>query len=386
MISGLAPLRDSFETLPRGAAGVTIAPYDAGDGPMRRLMILAFALSLSAAAAAGPYQVPHNGYGQPDFTGAWSNATLTPQARPALYGTRKVFTPDEVKLVEGVEAAKDAAGRKSTANAGSNVGAYDRGWIDNGVSVMRVGGEPRTSLITTPDGQPPPHRGAPAHVLPANAGSPEAAREAIRQSAQFDQFEAQGSEAAGHMGDFDNPEGRGVGERCLIGFGRNAGPPMFPNGWYNNNYQIQQGKDAVAIVVEMVHDARIVRLNAAHRTDDVRPWFGDSVGRYEGDTLVVETDHFPKEQAYDGAWTDLKVTERFTRVAEGRLLYRFTVEAPSVWDKPWGGEYEFHTLKGRVYEYACHEGNYALPGILAGARAAERQAAQANAPAKTAGR
>ena len=160
---------------------------------------------------------------------------------------------------------------------------------------------------------------------------------------------------------------------------------MFPNGWYNNNYIIQQGRDSVAIVVEMVHDARVVRLNAPHRTDDVRPWFGDSVGHYEGDTLVVETDHFPEAQAYDGAWRDLKVTERFTRVGPDRILYRFSVEAPSVWDKPWGGEYEFHALKGQVYEYACHEGNYALPGILAGARAAERQAAQAGA-AKSAGR
>jgi len=354
----------------------------------RTAMMLGAALALAggaAVAAGAPYKVAHNGYGQPDLTGAWSNATLTPQARPALYGARRAFSPDEVKLLEGVEAAKDAAGRKSTADTGANVGAYDRGWIDNGVSVMRVNGEPRTSLITTADGQPPPHRGAPPHVAPPNAGSAQAVREAIAQAAKFDQFEAQGSESAGRMGGFDNPESRGVGERCIVGFGRNAGPPMFPNGWYNNNYILQQGRDSVAIVVEMVHDTRIVRLNAAHRADDVRPWFGDSVGHYEGDTLVVETDHFPKEQAYDGAWQDLKVTERFTRVGPDRMLYRFTVEAPSVWDKPWGGEYEFHALKGQVYEYACHEGNYALPGILAGARAAERQAAQA-AGAKTAGR
>src|SRR6185312_12668198 len=182
-----------------------------------------------------------------DLTGAWSNATLTPQARPALYGTRRAFNPDEVKLLEGVEAAKDAAGRKSTSDTGANVGAYDRGWIDNGVSVMRVGGEPRTSLITTADGQPPPHRGAPPHVAPPNAGSAQAVREAIAQAAKFDQFEAQGSESAGRMGGFDNPESRGVGERCIVGFGRNAGPPMFPNGWYNNNYQFVQGKDEVEI-------------------------------------------------------------------------------------------------------------------------------------------
>jgi hypothetical protein len=345
-----------------------------------------FVLGLAAAGAvqAQPYHAPKNGYGQPDLSGDWSNATLTPQSRPALYGTRRAMTPEEVRLLEGAEAAKDAQGRKSTANAGSNVGAYDRGWIDNGVSVMRVAGEPRTSLITTADGQPPPHRGQPPRTLPANAGSREAGLEAVKQAAGFDQFEAQGSESAGHMGNFDNPEGRSVGERCIVGFGRNAGPPMFPNGWYNNNYILQQGRDAVAIVVEMVHDARIVRLNARHRTDDVRPWFGDSIGWYEGDTLVVETDHIPQAQAYDGAWQDLKVTERFTRVGKDRLDYRFTIESPSVWAKPWGGEYEFHALKGQVYEYACHEGNYALPGILSGARAAERQAAAA--PGKTAGR
>ncbi len=341
-------------------------------------------LALAATAHAGAYKAPKNGYGQPDFTGAWSNATLTPQARPALYGTRAVQTPEEVRLLEGAEAAKDAAGAKSTGGDGANVGAYDRGWIDNGVHVMRVNGQPRTSLITTPDGQPPVHRGQPPHALPANAGSPEAGRQAVKDTTAFDQFAAQGSEQAGRMGNFDNPESRSVGERCIVGFGRNAGPPMFPNGWYNNNYQIQQGKDAVAIVVEMVHDARVIRLNAQHRTDDLRPWFGDSVGHYEGDTLVVETDHIPQQQAFDGAWKDLKVTERFTRVGPDRLLYRFTVEAPSVWDKPWGGEYEFHPLKGQVYEYACHEGNYALPGILSGARAAEHQAAAERA--KSAGR
>jgi hypothetical protein len=357
---------------------------------MKRTLILAacgLAFAAGAAAAAAPYKAPRNGFGQPDLTGDWSNATLTPQARPALFGTRRALTPEEVAGLEGASAAKDAAGRANSnaAGASDNVGAYDRGWIDNGVKVMRVNGEPRTSLITTADGQPPPPRGAPAHVLPPGAGSPEAGREAVRQAAQFDQFEAQGSEAAGHMGNFDNPEGRSVGERCIVGFGRNAGPPMFPNGWYNNNYEIRQGKDAVAIVVEMVHDVRVVRLGGAHRADDVRPWFGDSVGRYEGDTLVVETDHFPEAQAFFGAWKDLKVTERFTRVGKDRLLYRFTVEAPSVWDRPWGGEYEFHPLKGQVFEYACHEGNYALPGILAGARAAERKAAATDG-GKTAGR
>jgi len=358
---------------------------------MKRAMFCGMAgvaggLALAGAALAADYQAPRNGFGQPDFGGSWTNTTLTPQARPALYGARRAQTPEEVRLLEGANAAKDAASAAPVSTTGDaptgaggasdNVGAYDRAWIDQGAKVMRVNGEPRTSLITTADGQPPPHRGEAAKPLPAGAGSVEAGRQAVKQAADFDQFAAQGNVAIGRMGSFDNPESRGVGERCIIGFGRNAGPPMFPNGWYNNNYLIVQGKDEVGIVVEMNHDLRHIHLNASHRTDDVRPWFGDSIGRYEGETLVVETDHFPQAQAYFGAWKDLKVTERFTRVGKDRLLYRFTVEAPSVWDKPWGGEYEFQPLKGQLYEYACHEGNHALPGILAGARAEERAAAE----------
>jgi hypothetical protein len=190
-----------------------------------------------------------------------------------------------------------------------------------------------------------------------------------------DIFEGQGSEALAKAGNYDNPEGRPLGERCIISFGRNGGPPMFPNGWYNNNYLFVQGPTDVAIVVEMVHDVRRIRLNSKHRTDQVRPWFGDSIGWWEGDTLVVETDHVPEAQAYFGAWKTLKVTERFTRLSADRMRYQFQVEDPAVWAQPWGGEYEFHALKGQVLEYACHEGNYALPGILSGAREEEKRAA-----------
>ena len=180
---------------------------------------------------------------------------------------------------------------------------------------------------------------------------------------------------------YDNPEEMSLGERCLASFGRNAGPPMFPNGFYNNNYQILQTKDAVVIEVEMNHDARIVRLNDKHRTDGVRPYMGDSIGWWEGDTLVVETTNIPQAQHFMGSWQKLKVTEKFTRVGQYRLHYAFTVEDPDIWDAPWGGEYEFSPLDGRIYEYACHEGNYALPGILGGARAEEREKAEAAAAA-----
>ena len=188
----------------------------------------------------------------------------------------------------------------------------------------------------------------------------------------------------GGLGSFDNPENRSLGERCILGFGRNAGPPMLANGFYNNDYQIVQTPDAVAIRVEMVHDVRTIRLNAEHRTDGLRPWMGDSIGHWDGKTLVVETTNVPEAQAYHGAWKNLTVIERFTRVGPDRLLYQFTIHDPSMWDADWGGEYEFHPLKGEIYEYACHEGNYALRNILAGARAKEKEAAAtpAAAPAK----
>jgi len=326
---------------------------------------------LPAAALAGPYAAPRTAFGQPEIGGYWSNSTLTPMTRKAALGERLVYTPQEVKALEDEEARQEVVGNKPTdpnapvnapngleskpefAAAGGDVGGYNRGWLDPGHTVMRVGGQPRTSLITTKNGQVPPRRNGQAADLGYGGGGGEGSR--------------------GPLGSFDNPENRPIGERCIIGFGRNAGPPMFPNGFYNNNYNIVQTPDAVAIEVEMVHDTRIVRLNAKHRTDGVRPWFGDSIGWWDGDTLVVETTNIPEKEAFMGSWKDLKVTERFTRVAKDRLRYQFTVSDPSAWAEPWGGEYEFAPLQGVVYEYACHEGNYALPGILAGARAAERE-------------
>jgi hypothetical protein len=281
--------------------------------------------------------------------------------------------PDQVKSEEAEMAKEFADGSKPTdpnapvpkgedknvrpefAAAGGDVGGYNIGWLDPGSHVMRVNGEPRTSLITTADGRPPKRK---------------------------DGVAAQGFRRG--MGSFDSYETRSLGERCIMGFGRNAGPPMFPNGFYNNNYQLIQTPNYVAIDVEMVHDLRIIRLNSTHRTDGIRPWMGDSIGHWEGDTLVVETTNIPEKMNFAGSWKNLKVTERFTRVGPARMLYQFTVDDPDTWDKPWGGEYEFGALKGQLYEYACHEGNYALTGMLAGARAEEKQAA-AGPASKSAG-
>jgi hypothetical protein len=151
---------------------------------------------------------------------------------------------------------------------------------------------------------------------------------------------------------------------------------------YNNNYQIVQTKDAVMILVEMVHDARVIRINGQHKPGNIRQWMGDSIGHWEGDTLVVETVNLRREQGFRGASENVKYTERFTRIDPNQILYQFTVDDPAVWEKPWGGEVAMNATKDNIYEYACHEGNYALPGILAGAREEERAKAKAEAEKK----
>ncbi|MBI1360417.1 MAG: hypothetical protein GC155_09085 [Alphaproteobacteria bacterium] len=332
------------------------------------------------------YTAPRLKIGQPDLQGTWSNSTLTKLTRPA--GVKSaVYTDAEVAKLEqdmvkeiddgNAPTPKDAPTeyvipkdiKPEYLAGGGATGGYNRFWLDPGNTVMRVNGEPRSSLLTTPNGQPPARK-AGAKIEPA----PE--------PAAFVQL--LGPSPIPRGGPFDNPESRSS-ERCIISFGRNGGPPMFANGFYNNNYQIVQSPNAVVIVTEMVHDARIVRLNAKHRTDDLRPYFGDSIGWFDGDTLVVETDHIPQSQQWMGSWKNLKVTERFRRVADDRLYYSFTIEDPTMWDTPWGGEYEFHALGGPLYEYACHEGNYALHGVLAGARVQDaRDAAAAAAKAKPA--
>ena len=307
--------------------------------------------------------------GAPDLEGTWTNASLTRFERPAEYGNRRALSQREVDVLEKKNSDLVALGNKPTdpkatvkdlpadcsGGRGENCN-YNAAWTDPGTTVMRVRGEPRSSFITFPDNG----------RLPAYTADAIAAGAAVRRY---------GPPLPPGLRQNDNPETRALGERCLTSFGYSAGPVMLPL-LYNNTYQIVQGKDAVAIVVEMVHDVRIIRLNAPHRSDGLRPWFGDSVGHYEGDTLVIETTNFPASQTFFGSWENLKVTERFTRAGVGRVLYQFKVEDPTVWTQAWGGEYEFSKAGGRIYEYACHEGNYGLQDILAGARAEEAAAAK----------
>jgi hypothetical protein len=329
------------------------------------------------SASAANWKPPRNIWGQPDLSGYWSNATLTPLVRNRRISDKAVLTAAEAKAFEKLwadalaesdaptdleESTEEVQAKLSASKlveirpdfiaAGGDTGGYNTFWIDPGTHLVEINGEFRTSILTTETGMPPPRKpGAPA---PSGRGFRDV---------------------------YDSYETRSHGERCISGFGRNTGPPMLPNGYYNNNYQILQTPDAVVIEVEMIHDARIIRLNGTHRTDGLRPAMGDSIGRYEGDTLIVETTNLPESQQFMGSWKNLKVTEWFKRLSPNKILYRFQIEDPDFWEKPWGGEYTFNTLNGRVYEYACHEGNYSLPGILAGARLKEKEEAEAKAKA-----
>ncbi|MGZ6037077.1 MAG: hypothetical protein ACXWKR_00310 [Phenylobacterium sp.] len=322
------------------------------------------ALSVAAmvtTAHAAPYKAPLAADGHPDLQGNWTTATITPLTRDPKLGTRNVLTKEEADKLERATreqiARADAptppeATVKDLKNAdcgpdgisGFNCG-YNQGWKDPGTKLIDINGEKRASIITSPaNGQFPPRAG----------GAPDP--------------RAQRARMAGRT---DNPEGFSLGERCILSFGSSAGPPMLPL-MYNNPSQIVQTKDEVAIDVEMVHDIRHIHLNAQHIPASMKLWMGDSVGHWEGDTLVVETTNMRPEQGLRGSAAQ-KVTERFRRISPDSLSYQFTVEDPAL-AAPYSGEVQMRATKGQVYEYACHEGNYALTGMLAGARAEEKSA------------
>lgn len=344
------------------------------------LALLASVLSYAPGAiaqAAQPAQPVRDSKGLPNISGNWVSSTITPQTRLPEFGARGAYTPQEAAEIEGTALARAEAGDQRTdPNAGPppggpgvDIGAYNRAWLDPGLSLMRVGGEPRNSLIRTPDGLPPlPKPGAP--ITKTGLQEIERVREATTLRIGFSISEDGNVLGSPDVDQYtENPENRSLAERCIT-FGRNGGAPMFPNGAYNNHTKIVQSPDHVAIMVEMVHDTRIIRLNdRKHLPSNIRPYLGDSIGWYDGDALVIETTNIPESKAFFGSWENLKVTERLSRTKDDRLFYQFTLEDPTIWDKPWGGEYEFATMEGEIYEYACHEGNYGLANILSGSRA-----------------
>ena len=338
---------------------------------LRTLLIVGAILAVAAPAVAQDqapqavtsYKASRMADGRPSLEGVWSNAAITRLERRVSHGPALVLTEAQVRRIEARNQALIDLGSRPTdpslkvtdlpADCSGGRGTdcnYNAAWTDPGNVVMRVHGEGRNGFITTPaDGRVP-----------------------MRQDVKVRAF---GGRLPPGAGPSDNPESRALGERCLLSFGTSSGPVMTP-GLYNNTYQIVQTRDQVAIVVEMVHDVRIVRLDAKHLPPTIRPWMGDSIGWWDGDTLVVETINYHPQQSFRGASEHLKVTERFTPVAEGRMHYGFWVEDPTVFSQPWGGEYEFSRITGQIYEYACHEGNYGLANILSGARAEDRTGVQ----------
>jgi len=332
--------------------------------------------------AAKAYSPKRLADGHPDLQGTYDLATLTPVDRPM--GAPAVYTKEQAKKIETAAALQREQGDKSIAGdrtappkggdgstgPAGNVGGYNTGWLDPGNTLTVVNGEIRSSIIVDP-----PNGRAPA--MTAAAIQRAAAARARPTSDQQENANDPGLERA--PGAYDDPERRPLGERCLLGFGSTSGPPALPDYFYNNLHQIVQTPNAVMILTEMVHDARIVRMNAQHLPKNIRLWMGDSIGHWEGDTLVVDTTNFTNQTRFRGSTENLHVVERFSRIDDRTLLYRFTVDDPDTWAKSWSGEYAWPATDGKIYEYACHEGNYAMTDILKGARLREKEQAAAKA-------
>jgi hypothetical protein len=330
-----------------------------------RLVLVAFcavAASLPALAQTGARPtseskrtaakaIPRTPDGHPDLQGVWTNATITPLERPAGLEGKATLSDAEAKVWEKKDLSSntldsDVDSGFNRATGGPGVGAYNNLFVDRGSELARVDGVKRTSLIIDPpDGKIPPLTDAASH----------------RNAAMTRGFNR-----------YDDVKDRPLSERCIIGFGSTSGPPMMPV-LYNNNYEIVQTPQNVMILVEMVHDIRVIRINGTHKPSTIRQLLGDSIGHWEGDTLVVDTTNFSDETHFRGSSENLHVIERFTRVDANTILYKATIDDPATYTRQWTLEYPFLATAGPVYEYACHEGNYAMPDIMGGARKLEKQ-------------
>jgi hypothetical protein len=305
---------------------------------------------LSSSATTQAWETPRMPWGDPDLQGVWTSATITALER--MDGMSElVISEEQVRSIEQQEAGFMAAIDnlpEGDLPAGEVVGGYNTAWLDPGTRLLRVKGEPRTSIIVDPE------NGKVPYTLTGWA------------KYWWTMLKTQKR---------NNPEEQLLGDRCIVGFGSTGGPPMLPV-VYNNNYQFVQSPGHVMILVEMNHAVRTIRIDAESLPQQIRPWLGDSIGHWEGDTLVVETTQFHPQQSLRGAikhqlyvGLNSKVTERFTRIDEQEILYEFTVEDDEIYRQPWRGELTFRPSDGQIYEYACHEGNYGMIGMLAGERA-----------------
>jgi hypothetical protein len=304
-----------------------------------RLSTLAIIASLSWASllAQSPNRVPRMPDGRPDLQGFWTNGTVTPLLRPPEFGDRDFLTPREAAEYERTALRRLLAGAQVDGQAPIEL-SYT--YMDR----LAVADGGRTSLIVDPaNGRFPPR--APQFTGRENVSS-------------------------------DDPETRTLDERCLLGVAAgssSAGPPIVPNPISGNFYQIVQTRDHVMILAELIHDARIIRLAGTHRPAVVRSWLGDSIGHWDGDSLVVDTVHFNDKRQWRGSSGRIRVVERFTRTDVNTIRYHATIADPERWLQPWSMEMPFTTTTQPVFEYACHEGNYTLGAILRGARMEDRQ-------------
>lgn len=318
-------------------ASLMIAAVLLGGAP-----VTAQALKPAPAAKESAWAPGKTPDGQPDLQGTWTNATLIPLQRPKALGAKEFYTQDEREEMDA----------KPKKKFGATVEAhYDLSQFGLDRSQGKFAPNLRTSLITGQEGQLPPYT--------AEAEKRYAARRAAFK---------------GH--ESDGPEFRNLGERCIVS--NYAGPPMMPSG-YNNDLEIVQGPGYVAITMEMIHDTRVIPLDGRpHAPEAIRKWRGDPRGRWEGNTLVVDTTNFSDKATFNRlpVTEKMHVVERFTRTSPDTILYQFTVEDPGTWTKPWSGEMVFGTAPGRIFEYACHEANQSMTNLLSSARNLEKEAAE----------
>jgi hypothetical protein len=306
--------------------------------------------SSSGARATGAWSPPRTPDGQIDLEGVWDFSTITPLERPGGLGDKQTFTDEEAATFEQEENRRQNRDLIDPKKGGGqylpgSVIPYNEFWYERG---NRIVGSRRTSLIVDPpDGRIPRLTPEAQQRLDAQA--------AVARDEQLGRVRA------------DSPESRSLADRCILGF--NAGPPMTP-GAYNNYVQITQAPGIVTLSVEMVHDVRLIAVDGRpHLPSRIRQYKGDSRGRWEGRTLVIETTNFFRETSFRGSSADLHLVERLTRVDADTLLYEFTVSDPKTWTRPWTAAIPMKKVDVPIYEYACHEGNYALRNILSGARA-----------------
>jgi hypothetical protein len=303
------------------------------------------------AASAGR-AIPRLADGKPDMQGYWTNQTFTPFERPAEFKDKQFFTGDEAEAyaLRRLEDLKDQP-RGDEVKSDADIHYDDAIWLLEGYKKSAM---LRTSIVTDPtDGRLPP--------LNADGQRRAQERAAARKG----------------IGPFDSAQARGLSERCI--YWAHEGPPILPTG-YLSNVLIVQAPQTFVLQPEMMPVARIVPLdNRPTVGPAIRAYRGDSRGRWEGDSMVIETSNYSEKTAWRGASERLKVTERLTMTSPTTIRYQFTVEDPSTWTRPWSGEYEMVRIDGPLFEYACHEGNYQLPGILRGARKGEADAAAARA-------